>query len=89
MNKQVNHPYIDLAGILHIALVVNDVHEAMQAWSEWTGIEQSAMNLRLRALPVKTRIRAIISVTITSMVQPRITAFGRRMSICRTVCGLS
>lgn len=39
MNKQVNHPYIDLAGILHIALVVNDVHEAMQAWSEWTGIE--------------------------------------------------
>lgn len=33
MNKQVNHPYIDLAGILHIALVVNDVHEAMQAWS--------------------------------------------------------
>ena len=25
MNKQVNHPYIDLAGILHIALVVNDV----------------------------------------------------------------
>ena len=28
MNKQVNHPYIDLAGILHIALVVNDVHDA-------------------------------------------------------------
>ena len=50
MNKQVNHPYIYLAGILHIALVVNDVHEAMQAWSEWTGIEQSAMNLRLKGI---------------------------------------
>ena len=42
--------YIDLAGIIHIALVVNDVNQAAAEWSRWTGIPVSDMNMRLKGI---------------------------------------
>lgn len=44
------HPLIDLAGMIHIAIVVNDVQTAVAEWSKWTGIPVEKMNMRLKGI---------------------------------------
>ncbi len=44
------HPLIDLNGIIHIAIVVNDVSQAAAEWSKWIGIPVENMNMRLKGI---------------------------------------
>ena len=83
------HPLIDLNGILHIALVVKDVNEAAAEWSEWTGIPVSKMNMRLKGISKEKKDPGSPEQKITSTVQMKAMASGRRILICQMGCGLN
>lgn len=42
------NPVIDVKGLIHIALVVENVHKAAEAWSRWLGIPVDEMNIRVK-----------------------------------------
>ena len=79
------HPLIDLAGMIHIAIVVNDVQTAVAEWSKWTGIPVEKIvlitftNAAAKELRKKIKTRGIIIGRIMIMECMRDMAFGKLM----------
>lgn len=43
-----NKPTIDVKGLCHLVIIVNDIYKATKEWARLLGVEEESMNLRVR-----------------------------------------